>query len=136
MLNFQQLLLILRYELRWQAGSGIRIEASIFDKTGYVRGASSAEFENRAKSETYRSPCPQSTAHPVQYVYLNDLDLIAGVFYGGILLLRKMRLRLKPDFICGVLFFSVCFKQTLNLGGKLPLKAGAGINCRCCCRCF
>ena len=94
----------------------MRIEASIFDKTGCIRRASPAEFENRAKSETYRSLCPHSTAHHVQYVYLNTFDLIAGVFYGGILLLRKMHLRLKHDSNCGVLFFSVCFKQTLTVG--------------------
>jgi len=33
----------------------------------------------------YVSPCPHSNADNMKYVDLNDVDLIAGVFYIGIL---------------------------------------------------
>jgi len=36
----------------------------------------------------YISPSPHSTADNMQYVYLNAFDLIPGVFYSGILLLK------------------------------------------------
>lgn len=36
----------------------------------------------------YLSPYPHSTAANMKYVDLNVFDLIAGVFYSGILLLK------------------------------------------------
>ena len=36
----------------------------------------------------HTSPCPHMTADNRQYLYLNAFDLIAAVFYSGILLLK------------------------------------------------
>jgi len=45
------------------------------------------DFMGRNKI-TLLSPCPHLTADTMQYVCLNAFDLIAGVFYSGILLLK------------------------------------------------